>query len=452
MRYEPVVADSGLPARLILTMAPLFLVAVLNHVSGFPTNHDVAWLLEATRRWVRGAELYRDIVEINPPLIFLETYVLSFGKMTPFAFNLGVCLAIGISAYWTLRWHDEWVFAAVLVALPLSGMFDFGQRDHLALIFLTPFLLARSVSRGEAVLLGLWAFFGIGLKPHFALIPLAFIAAQSRPMNVRALFKLQNLVLGGLCVAWLAAVWLAWPRYFGEIIPLARSVYAAFGIPINSLQLVLAATIPAIVLLVLVRHLELLPLAVAALAAMFVFLMQGRFWTYHMIPALGLSSLVALLAARNDEGLMRQGLVFIGLALAMIRPLMGPMAYNKSVIPVGVSPVLFLADKVPVAYPMASDCGVFNASRYPTFWTLPGAWNSGNMDLFRREVAKANEDIRRYRPSIIFEVPNPGKFKAPFHFSDWLDVSDYRRAGARGPFIVWLRKDVPASVLDLPNC
>ncbi|MEP7218497.1 MAG: hypothetical protein ABI876_06250, partial [Bacteroidota bacterium] len=36
-------------------------------------NHDVAWIIHGAGRWLEGAGLYRDIVEINPPLIFYLT-------------------------------------------------------------------------------------------------------------------------------------------------------------------------------------------------------------------------------------------------------------------------------------------------------------------------------------------------------------------------------------------
>ena len=36
-------------------------------------HHDVAWYLYATGRLLDGATLYRDIIDLNPPLIFYLT-------------------------------------------------------------------------------------------------------------------------------------------------------------------------------------------------------------------------------------------------------------------------------------------------------------------------------------------------------------------------------------------
>lgn len=455
MRHDKLAlpVDRGLTAQLPLVLAPLLFATVFVFVLALPLNHDVAWLLEATRRWVNGAELYRDIVEVNPPLIFIENYILSFGQLTASALYAGVCVAIGMSALWVARWRGQWFGLFTIAALSLTGFYNFAQRDHLALIFLTPFLLAPPVSRIERILLGAWAFLGVGLKPHFALIPLAYIAAQCwQTRSIRPAFQLQNLVLGGLCLAWLLTAWLIWPRYFSEIIPLARSVYGEYWNPITPLLLALSVAVPALSLFVARRHRELMPLSVATIAAVAVFFLQGRNWHYHFIPALGLSAMLIALAAMTEAGMTRRAFGAVAALVLSVSLLVGPPFSVPSVIPQGIKSVLFLTDMVKVPYPMTFECEVFHASRYPAFWTIPGAWNSGNKALFDQEIDRADEDIRKWRPEILFEVPASARFNTPFRFSDWLDVSDYRPAGMRGPFIVWLRKDLPASVLERPNC
>jgi hypothetical protein len=38
-----------------------------------PMNHDVAAVLDFSMRWRNGEVLYRDLIDMNPPLIFLLT-------------------------------------------------------------------------------------------------------------------------------------------------------------------------------------------------------------------------------------------------------------------------------------------------------------------------------------------------------------------------------------------
>ena len=54
-------------------MLAALVVALLVHRLGATLNHDSAWYLDATSRWLNGAALYRDIIEVNPPLAFFLT-------------------------------------------------------------------------------------------------------------------------------------------------------------------------------------------------------------------------------------------------------------------------------------------------------------------------------------------------------------------------------------------
>lgn len=416
--------------RVYFAAIPVILIGLVAWLSLHPFNHDNAWLLEATRRWMRGDRLYVDIVEINPPLIFLENAVLSFGLLTKPAYLAGVALVLAISALWLGRWHGPKIALLVCLSLALSAYADFGQRDHLALVFLTPFLLAPDgLSRRERMALGVWAFFGVGLKPHFLLIPAAHILAR------RSFNRAENWTLGGLCLGWLAVVAVVWPRYFTEIVPLANEVYGAFARPIGARELSLCLLIVALTGFVAIKHRPLLPVAAAALGAVACFLLQGRYWSYHLVPAIGLAAII-LFFTRNTL------LVTAGAGLLLAQVAQGTRPYPHSFVPGGAKSVLFLSDRVSAAYPASFECGVRNASRYPTFWTLPGAWNAGRMDLFKRELAKANADLKRERPEVILEDIRPERFDRPFRFADWMDLSSYRSGPMAGRYRLWVRNDL----------
>jgi hypothetical protein len=57
----------ALPLLGVLWFASLF------YVMQTTLNHDVAWFLFAANRFLDGAELYRDIVEVNPPLVIYHS-------------------------------------------------------------------------------------------------------------------------------------------------------------------------------------------------------------------------------------------------------------------------------------------------------------------------------------------------------------------------------------------
>jgi len=439
-----------------------FGVVALLYLQQFPLNHDVAWLLEATRRWVAGERLYVDIVEINPPLIFLENIILTAGVLTKQTYLFGVTLVCVLSGLWVGRWHGAGLSLAATAVLICAGVIGFGQRDHLALIFLLPFLMAPDeLDRPERVALAAYAFLGAGLKPYFLLMPGAFVAARClEKRSFLPAWALQNIVLSTMIGAWTLTIVVLWPTYLSEIVPMGRFVYSAFGQPVAPTQLNASVAILVACLLVSVRHAPQRPLAAATLGALLSFVIQGRFWPYHLIPAIGLAAVLTLQAGWQGEGLLRLALLFCGAGFTVADLVPGPRHYPKSLVPRGVHSVLFLADAVPVAYPMVVECGIRNASRYPTFWTLPGAWNAMDdpdrseeaWQVFRREVKRGNQDIRKYQPEIIFEEIRPPKFRRQFHFSDWFDLSAYRNAGQRAGKNVWLRRDLSLTILDRETC
>ena len=38
-----------------------------------PINHDIGWYVFSARQWLDGAELYTDVMEVNPPAIYFIT-------------------------------------------------------------------------------------------------------------------------------------------------------------------------------------------------------------------------------------------------------------------------------------------------------------------------------------------------------------------------------------------
>ena len=61
-----------------IDLAPVLLIlaagaAAFTFYGAQHLNHDSSWYLVATRKWLAGATLYRDVMEINPPLAFFLT-------------------------------------------------------------------------------------------------------------------------------------------------------------------------------------------------------------------------------------------------------------------------------------------------------------------------------------------------------------------------------------------
>ena len=154
-----------------------------------PLKDDIAWLLYVARRWMAGRELYVDVVEVNPPLIvwisaipiWLASVLGIDAQFTAIPFFVAAVLAC---AWWTaslLRGSGKLfedrlpVFAAIGTVLLVVPAGDLGQREHLLVAAILPYLalFARSLD-GErtvprdALIAGVLAGLGCALKPRYA--------------------------------------------------------------------------------------------------------------------------------------------------------------------------------------------------------------------------------------------------------------------------------------------
>lgn len=340
---------------LALCCAALWLVQMQRPLTG-----DVAWLLDAGSRWFSGQRLYVDIIELNPPLIFYDMALLSMGTWSKGVFLAGVSAAIFVSCLWCER---RWIAFA---ALGLSAFAPFGQREHLALIAVLPYL----ASRRPTWPMGVWMFAGAALKPHLLLIPI--FGALWRRRSDPAL-----LTLGTLVAAYSIFVATVHPAYLADIVPLARATYgglgARFGLPYQ-VALILA------VFAMSWRS----PVAGGILGALLSYVLQGKFWYYHLVPALGLAIYQALAAEKLKD---------INRACAAALVLLAAAAAARPVkpadpIPAGAKRVLILTAHIPVAYPVVFERGVENTSPYPALWPIPGAKDRPDIlaEVRRRQV------------------------------------------------------------------
>ncbi len=282
-----------------------------------PLNHDVGALLQFSQRMLHGERLYVDLIDINPPMIFLlDVIPVGLAQLTrlPLAasevvfvlalivISLTACIALlnrlgeGRRPLDTILWPA--LIAFVMLVYP---MHTFAQREHLLLVFTLPYALvaaaradAQALPRGAAIATALFALPGIALKPHFALVPLALELMVLARVGWRAWARNPQpwLILAGL-IAYLGAVALWLPEYFTVIVPLVAQCYDQLNVA-TLLDLTTRDQVPALIL-------PLVPIAVIAwrlpaarlsramvalvLAATAAGLLQGKGWDYHFFAA-----------------------------------------------------------------------------------------------------------------------------------------------------------------------
>ena len=323
---------AALPGALATALLLATLALVLTTSIRSPLKDDVAWLLYVARKWLGGQRLYEDLVEVNPPLIvWIYAIPAALAEWTGAAPRLIAApffaLLVLASAAWTATLlharaaifnHRLPVFALLATAMLLLPGIEFGQREHLLLVACLPYLvlLARALD-GEkeppmtAIAAGILCGLGCALKPSFALalLLLEAVALFSRnrhrargPLRLAALSAFLAMALYG------AGVVLFCPAFLQKAVPLALALYGGTDTPwwpllIDSQRLIFGLA----VLLILcassrsplarrspfLRHLLVALLLFAAGAAV-VFVLQGKNWFYHRLPAT-LATVLALL-------------------------------------------------------------------------------------------------------------------------------------------------------------
>jgi hypothetical protein len=333
-------------ARLKLDLVGMASLAVLGAALVFvmvtatlsPLKDDVAWLLYVARKWLGGQRLYEDLVEVNPPLIIWIYAVpawlaTNLGAAPKLMANLLFAAFLLATSWWTatlLRGRAALferrlpVFSVIATVLLLLPAVEFGQREHLLAAAVLPYLalFVRELegeqepflaAAGAGVLAGL----GCALKPSYglALVLMEIVAAW----RGRRLLRVAPVAAAFGMGVYGAAVLLLCPAFLEKAVPLALALYGATDTPylqivMESHRLLLAQAVTVLLCCTcggtatgsrtnlnwangrsaFLRHL-MLALTVFAVGATIVFVMQGKNWFYHRLPAT-VATVLALLA------------------------------------------------------------------------------------------------------------------------------------------------------------
>jgi hypothetical protein len=321
--------------------------AVIGIVGEFrsPVNGDVAYMLDAAARMLGGAQLYTDLLDLNPPFMFWlsqPAIALADGPAAVTVFRVMVILlgAAMLALAWPVTRGMPALRAGYVLtafALPLG---HFGEREHLIYCLVFPYV-ALGVSRASgggvgtplAAAIGISAGIGMAIKPPAVLLALALAAYAWWRRRSRATLAPEHLAVAATLALALGLILVLAPDYLRAVTEYGAA-YAAFSRgTIGDLlfgHLYAVFTIVALVLAGLTGVSVRWPgtaavLAVATLALLAGAVAQGKGFGYHYLPAYGFAVLLMLeliLAApnwRTGHGDLRR--IASGIALVvMIAP------------------------------------------------------------------------------------------------------------------------------------
>jgi hypothetical protein len=370
-------------------------------------DSDVAWQLWVAHQLNHGAQLYRDIVEINPPLWFWFALPIDrAASLTGLRAEAVLVLVVAglqlLSLAATARLLDLprrrkaaiLVYAAlVLGALPWINV---GQREQLVLIATLPYaaLVAarrhgRPVPPRLALLVGIGAGLGFALKHYFLIVPLLlelWLAARQRRSWSALRPEIAGVALVGLLYAGAIGLWAR--DFLTLMLPMIRLAYGSTGAPAFAQLFQPALVVGLAIALLAAAHLR-LPresqrafveaLLVAAAGFAIAYFIQRKGWTYHAIPMVGCAAiaLAAVLAGSVSPRLLRiAGPVLLALPFLLTwqqarAPLLPGADLEAAIagVPPGTS-VGFLATEPAFAWSVTLQHDLVYPSRYIGFWML----------------------------------------------------------------------------------
>lgn len=461
-------------------------------------NHDTAWYLISTRKWLEGARLYVDLYDVNPPLASYLTVpaiwlsdALGIGDVNgQYAF---LAALTGISLFFSASLLDTrikggagrrmFAFIGLAAVLTHSSLPEFGQREQLMVLFVLPWFISQLPAlTGEAqsptarILLAVAAAVGICIKPYFLAIPVAVMVWQMlRQRSARPLVSPEALAMVATGAVYVAAVALLHPAFFFDVIPVARQTYLTFGFPD-------ALVAGRLLIRCLPYLLFFLPLAVCwrraampglllagILGGLSIYLLQWNGFGYHLIPFLVFADFALLWTLLHTP--VKTALFFFAAVTAahLLSITWQRGTYQFRDLPdikvaMGDAPApesLFAATTSVDAGPLlALTLGADWASRFPQNWTLPGALaglastdcaaEPGTCAGFRAILDRTRDadiaDITTFRPGMIL-IDKRHMFIADPDFS-WYAflgadprwpalVASYRLAGSTEKFDIW---------------
>jgi hypothetical protein len=340
---NPTLVASLARARLLRALALAPAAAFLLMVLAPPLNHDVAAILNFAERWIGGERLYRDLIDVNPPLIFVLTAVpAAIARWTPLdgaqAMILCVLALCGLS--WRLTFLlrrgraegavERAVTDALVPLVLLLAAYDVGQREHLMVVFAIPYamLAARRAEgmdtpRPLAIATTVGAALGFALKPHFLAVPLLVEGFVLVRRGWPALRDPLPWIMASIWLAYLAALATLLPDYFDFVLPLVLGFYLDNG-GLGLVDVLVTERLgPAALALGLIAPLLVRRgaggvarlLGLIALGALVSAVVQHKGWSYHVVPVAVATSLAGGIAVAR----------WLDANLAHRRPETGPM-------------------------------------------------------------------------------------------------------------------------------
>ena len=456
----------------------------------YAINVDIAFLTLSAERLLSGeamSEAYYDtnlplsiIVQI-PPVLMSSTLDIPLHHAT----SIYIFILLGLSLFSTnllLKKFDDLsieqrviILSVFLVMNTIKPGYDFGQKDHILGLALFPLVLAQilitkriefnKILKISVLLAGA---FLILLKPHYGVVPAAiFLHRMIYQKRFTVFLDIDFICLAGMAIGYVCAIFILFPDFIAVILPDILQYYASDISP-NVVQIGIILMVQALVPLALCQmflkkaHPLISVFSLMAAICFIPFIMQGKGWAYHAIPAdifmyssFGLfihflaNHALTTIKIKKNKNLLSFTLVMLLVAAMVIKETqsMPKLPTHKEYINSDLAKIInsctgscsfFLFNEM---INIAPELSIYtkqpHASRFPVLWFLPDLLHAQKMidkdefflPMSQTELNKARQkymdmvlnDLNKYQPDVMII----GNFNYSGEEGDLFDFKQY---------------------------
>ena len=390
-------------------------------------NHDVGSHIILSQRLMNKME----IVDPNPPLIFwlltipnLIANVTQISVLTIFRISIFMLIIVSvlqcnhILESFPKSYNNKFIILTLVFIFTLMPRGDFGQREHIIIILVTPYIFTivrrsfdEEVYNLQSAVIGIFAGIGFCLKPYYLLLPLlleAYIFYKNRRLS---LYKhIESFIIIIIFTIYLISIFIFNRDYITRTVPYVICVYGAYNENIITLFSRLYFIIIVFIIYWLAKDETSFSafaniLLLSAICMAIIYLVQGKGWSYHLYPCKATSFLLiiyccSIIALKNKfiiVNLIRTILYYVVILFVII-------SVSKSLNwhfviyqeyksrekfiaeykiiqlikkqTIGSGNIYFISTSAKPAFPVVNYSGVGWSSRFNALWMLPAIINN----------------------------------------------------------------------------
>jgi len=445
-----------IPYEIIFYTFSILIVILYFYI--YPLGIDVRWLLFTAEGMLQGKTLYIDIMEVNPPLIvLLNTIPVYISNLQIFSekvsFILFIILLINISiflSYTVLKSIKDisllsyrTTMISLIFALLIAPSGDFGEREHLFIIFIMPYILMMMfrgkmhLSNKSIILISLFSTFGFNLKPHFLLVFIVIeIIYLFYHKRLASLIRIETLTITASTLIYFFIIFLFFQEYITHLVPLALKTYTLFMsknsifLFTNNIEDILFGFTTILILIYLslkYKKQDINILLGVLISLLFIYFYQNKGWHYHIVPFFLVSIVSFTYALSNYINSKYYFLSF--LLMPMVFSILQKNIYfeqypwlEKKIATLKAhSKIVTFSSDIAMGQPLLRDTQEW-ASSFPCLWILPSFFQNNNSDMKEYIFQRISKDIATYSPDyIIFS-----NFKNDFNYYKYFTHSDQK--------------------------